>query len=112
MDRSTAFLPCLLLLACSSGAQLRTADSALSLAPSNPRAVRIFSDGEPVPAHEVLGVVVAGVDSGENTGPALDILRKRAAKLGADAVTHTRVEFEYGFWSIAMKATGVAVKLK
>ena len=69
----------------------------------------VYSGREPGRRYRVLGSVIAAADglSGER---ALEHLREEAAKLGADAVTELRLEIEAGYWAMATKASGLAVK--
>jgi hypothetical protein len=97
---------------CSSIASLKT-DNSPSATSANVDAssVKVFvTDKEVAPGYETLGEVVVAADAGSGPDGVVRKLRAMAADLGADTIINLRIEYEYGYWSIAMKATGTAVK--
>lgn len=66
--------------------------------------------------YDVLGVVVAasslGNSNGDRTFVAYRLLQKEAAALGANAVIDVTMELDYGYWAFAVKASGMAVRLR
>lgn len=109
-------IPLLLLFfsvsACSSVAHLKTDDSSetgdrISLADN----IKVYtSDTELSSDYDILGEVVVAADAGTNASNVISQLKKQAQILGADTIINLRIEFEYGYWSIAIKATGTAIK--
>lgn len=61
---------------------------------------------------DVLGQVIASADAGKNAKISVDLLKKEAALLGADAIIDLRLEIGMGYWSNSIKATGTAIKIK
>jgi len=75
------------------------------LAPSLPAEIRLFA-AEPKAAYTVLGSVAADCLGG--TGDALELLRKKAASLGANAVVSLRItKIDVGSGRTGLSGTAV-----
>ncbi|MFA6456037.1 MAG: heavy metal-binding domain-containing protein [Bacteroidota bacterium] len=101
-----------LLIGCSSVANVQTDDSPVTVQQSVAKNVKVYSTAKTGQEYIVLGEVVADADAGENAAPAVDKLKVEASKLGADAIINLRLEVDTGYWQNAIKATGTAVKFK
>jgi uncharacterized protein YbjQ (UPF0145 family) len=99
---------------CSSVAYIKTNDSPeASTQIVSPNAIKAYATDKSLKStYEILGEVVVAADAGNSTQKVVDLLKKQASELGADAIINLRLEYEYGYWSVAMKGTGTAVKLK
>ena len=110
-------LSCLLFViimaGCSSVAYIQTDDVPGEYAQnSNPDDIKVYSDDREAWEYDVIGQVIADADAGENAETAVNLLKKQAANLGADAIINLRLEIDTGYWQSAIKATGTAIKLK
>jgi hypothetical protein len=74
--------------------------------------VTLFPTLEIGRAYEIVGVVVAASSTGEQPDRTASLLKAEAAALGADAVVDVRMEMDLGYWTNAVKLSGVAVRLK
>ena len=100
-----------LLVSCSTVANLKTDDYAdMEFPATDWQDVKVFSMVPYNVEYYVIGQVVANADAGTNAKTTVDLLKKQAAKLGADAVINMRLEIDYGQWSSGIKATGTAIK--
>jgi hypothetical protein len=98
---------------CSTAAAVRTDDSpGLQLAPTAPAAVRVFFTPDAGTPYDVLGVVFAAADAGDDPSVPIELLRQQAAGLGADGVVDARLEFTRGQWRVGIAVSGVAVRLR
>jgi hypothetical protein len=98
---------------CATSARIRTDDSpGVHPVATTGEAVRIFFTRDIGTPYDVIGVVIAGADAGNDTTVPLDLLRAEAAALGADAIVETQVAFMVGAWKFGIGASGVAVRLK
>jgi hypothetical protein len=95
------------LAGCATSVRLPTEDARGNRAPRDPASVNVYAGREIGRKYQVVGAVTAAGD-GEDGARALTELRKEAALLGADCVVDLRLEIERGFWSAAVKATGLA----
>jgi len=103
-------IPCLFLVSCSSVGHLYTSDITTTNYPeTNPKEIIVYST-TPNANYKVLGQLIASSDAGKNARIPVDLLKKEAALLGADAIINLRLEIGTGYWSNAIKATGTAVK--
>ncbi|MCG9794114.1 hypothetical protein [Flavobacterium algicola] len=106
-------IPCLFFVSCSTVGHLKTSDNTTSDYPAtNPNDVAVYST---VPnantKYTVIGQVVVSADAGENAKKSVNLLKKEAALLGADAVIDLTLEIGMGYWTNAIKATGTAIKI-
>ncbi len=96
---------------CASSARLRTADTpTLTGAEIEPAQVKVYASHSIGREFVVVGPVVASADGGEDPTRAVGALREEAARLGAVAIVDLRLEIAYGFWSSAVRATGLGVR--
>ena len=103
----------ILLAGCSSVAYIQTDDAPDEITPiTNPDLIKVYSDEREELDYNVIGQVIADADAGSNAETAVKLLKKQAAKLGADAIINLRLEIDTGYWDSAVKATGTAIKLK
>ncbi len=100
------------LISCNSVAHLRTDNTSSHYSSTNPSKIQVYSTSKINRQYEILGEVVANCDAGENASKSVGYLQEEAAELGADAIINLKLEFDYGAWDVAIKATGTAVKLK
>jgi len=114
--RSSIWLAAVVLVVtsgCSTAAAVRTDDSpGLQLAPTAPAAVRVFFTPDAGTPYDVLGVVFAAADAGDDPSVPIELLRQQAAGLGADGVVDARLEFTRGQWRVGIAVSGVAVRLR
>lgn len=105
-------IPCLLLVGCSTVGHLRTSDNTEIFPSKDPNEVLVYSTTpNSNTKYIVLGQVVACSDAGRNAKISVNLLKKEAGKLGADAIIDLRLEFAMGYWSSGIKATGTAIKI-
>ena len=113
MKLTSLALFALTLTACSHTAHVRTDDSAMGDLPAtNPDSVKVYPAQTPRGSYDILGVVMASRDMGENSDDVLKLLREEAAKLGADAVVEANMTGATGFWQHGFNVEGLAVKYK
>ncbi|AWG21201.1 hypothetical protein FFWV33_06460 [Flavobacterium faecale] len=106
----TLAVPCLILASCSSVGRLETSDSPTGQYPeTNPADIVVYAT-QPDTKYTVIGQVVASADAGSDAKVPVALLKKQAAKLGADAIVDLTLEIGMGYWTNAIKATGTAVK--
>jgi hypothetical protein len=74
---------------------------------NDPKRIQVFMDAPPRRA-SALAVVSAGRD-GENATWAIEVLKIEAAELGADAITHVKLNYSTGIFP-SLRAQAVAVK--
>jgi len=98
----------LLLSSCATSARLATEDARANRGAADPAAVNVYAGREIGRKYQVIGTVIAAGD-GESGAKAMEELKKEAAFLGANAVVDLRLEIERGFWTAAVKASGLAV---
>ncbi len=94
---------------CVSSAALKTNDHADNLPPGNPGLVEVFSTEKASKPYILLGEVIASADSATADVP-VNLLKKRAAELGADAIVNLRLQYMQGVWTVGLNATATAVK--
>ena len=97
---------------CSNIGHLKTDDSRKNYAPTKAIAVKLFSKKDSLRKYEVLGIVVASTDSSPSSEWTIKLLKEEAAKIGADRIMNTQIQTAYGFWTPAIEASAVAVKMK
>ena len=103
----------LILAGCSSTANLITDDyKGPEIEKSDFAAIKVYSIAPSNLNYTTLGSVVASADAGSNAKKSVKMLKKQAAKLGANAIIDLKLEVDMGYWSNAIKATGVAVIIK
>lgn len=95
---------------CSTVANYKTNDS-LSIGKSNLPAdkIEVYSSDKTGKKYRILGGVVSSADAGTNASTSVDLLKKEAAKLGADAIIDLRLSIDQGYWTNAITSTGTAV---
>lgn len=102
-----------ILQGCSTFAYLETDDVKTAGEVTNSEQIKVYvSDSSIEGEYDILGTVVVASDAGSNSSSVVTLLKKQAAQLGADSIIDLRIEYEYGYWSIALKATGTAIKSK
>lgn len=102
----------LVVSACSSVANLKTNNSDVEFEKTNPNDIKVhISDNILTTSHHILGEVIVAADAGTNAKSVVNKLKIQASELGADTIINLRLEFEYGYWHIAIKATGTAIKM-
>ncbi|MBN2485121.1 MAG: heavy metal-binding domain-containing protein [Bacteroidales bacterium] len=105
-------IPCFLLTGCSSVANLQTHDNATKYPATNAKEINVYSTSRIEKEYVVIGQVVANADAGTDAKIPVEMLKKEAAKLGANAIIDLRLEVDYGYWLNAIKATGTAIRYK
>lgn len=104
-------LVCLFILSsCSTVANLRTDDVSNKYPVTNAANIEVHTLNVADRKYEVLGKVIASADAGSKSKTAVDMLKKEAAVLGADAVINMRLAIEYGYWANGITASGTAIK--
>jgi hypothetical protein len=106
------FCSAIILIGCSSVANVQTDDAPMAVVKSDAKSVKVYSTEKIGREYIVLGQVIANCDAGENSSVAVDKMKVEASKLGADAVVGLRLEIDTGYWQNAIKASGTAVKFK
>lgn len=77
---------------------------------TNPDQIEIYSTDKVPKSYTVIGQVIASADAGNNAATTMVHLKKKAAKLGADAIIQLKLEVGVGYFSNAIQATGTAIK--
>lgn len=107
------FLLTLFFSSCGTVAHMVTEEGKeLSLRPTSAEKIEVYFTKKISKDFEIIGQVVAAIDAGYQSARAVNLLKNQAAQIGADAIIETRLEYEYGYYKIAVKATGTAVKFK
>lgn len=110
LNRLLMLVAGIMLISCSSVSVLRNPGVSSDDLERDPETIRVYSTADAGQEYIVLGSIVVASDAGENANRPMKILKEEAAFLGADAVVNLRLEFEYGNWDVAIKATATAVK--
>lgn len=107
-------VPSLFLVSCSSVGHLHTEDVITNDLPKTDSENVVVYSTKPKQTvkFDVIGQVIACADAGKNAKISVDLLKKEAALLGADAIIDLRLEIGMGYWSSSIKASGTAVKIK
>jgi uncharacterized protein YbjQ (UPF0145 family) len=101
----------LITVSCSTVSKIKTDDLQLTdLIPTNAKSVEVYSTKVAAKSYKIIGQVVACADSGQESEVAVDLLKKQASSLGADAIVDMRLAISMGYWTNGIKATGTAVK--
>lgn len=95
---------------CSTVANYKTDDSSL-VGKSNLPAdkVEVYSSKKTGKKYKIIGGVVSSADAGSNASTSVDLLKKEASKLGADAIIDLRLSIDQGYWTNAITSSGTAV---
>lgn len=104
-------IPCLFFASCASIGNLQTSDIETYLK-TDSKDIIVYSTSNIEKEYIVLGQVIASADAGFNAERPVELLRRGASKMGADAIIDMRLEIDYGYWLSAIKATGTAIKFK
>ena len=110
--RKILFIPvflCIVFSSCIYSTALKTNDQPNSLPPGNASSIEVYSTETASNPYTVLGEVIASVDDSK-ADMATNLLKKRAAELGADAIVNLRLRYIPGVWTIGLNATATAVK--
>ena len=112
MIKKTLYIACLglFLQSCSFSSHLLSGKNETLFPPTTAEAIQVFSTDNIEKNYIVVGEVLSSADAGSNSALPVKLLKKEAAKMGADAIINLRLEIEYGGWSSAIKATGTAIK--
>lgn len=103
----------LALAGCSASARVRTDDSPnLRLSPIAASAVRVYYTREAETPYDVVGLVYATADAGEDASIPIGLLCHEAAALGADGIVETSIAIAPGQWKNGVSASGVAVRFQ
>jgi hypothetical protein len=98
-------------VSCSTVSKIKTDDVKSSvLTPTNPDLVQVYSTKVASKSYNIIGQVIACADAGQDSSMAVDLLKKQASALGADAIVDLRLAISPGYWNSGIKATGTAVK--
>ena len=95
---------------CSTVAQIQTDDLEHKYPATNSSQIEVYSMNKIEKEYSVIGQVIASADAGTDASVSINLLKKEAAKLGADAILNMRLEIGYGYWSSAIKSKGTAIK--
>ncbi len=110
---SSCLLFVIIMTGCSSVGYIHTDDVSAEISPNtNPDNIKVYSDEQEELDYDVIGQVIADADAGSKAETAVNLLKKQAAQLGADAIINLRLEIDSGYWQSAIKATGTAIKFK
>lgn len=101
-----------IMLSCSSVSRIKTDDNVLSnLVETNPELVEVYATKDAAAkSYTIIGQVVACADAAQNSKIAVNLLKKQASHLGADAIIDLRLAISMGYWTNGIKASGTAVK--
>ena len=113
--KTKILFPYVLLLifsSCYSVSHLQSDELVKEYPETNPDKIDIYSTEKGVRSYSVVGAVVASADAGDRADIPVYYLKEQAAKMGADAIINLRLEYAVGYWSIAIRASGTAVKYK
>jgi hypothetical protein len=110
--RLTALLSLAVLLTACSGADTTILDpAAATAAPVDPQKVRIFLDASRAPGKYVeVAKVSAHGDTGDGEDKLLGIMRKKAAKVGANGLIILNTETQPGWPSGRIEISGLAIR--
>lgn len=102
----------ILLSSCSTVSRIQTDDTKVTgLVETNAELVEVYSTKDAAKkSYIIIGQVVSCADAGQNSNVAVDLLKKEASYLGADAIVDLRLSITMGYWTNGIKATGTAVK--
>lgn len=97
---------------CSTVSNIKTNDTEIAtLGKTNAALVEVYSTKDAAKkSYKIIGQVVSCADAGEDANKAVDLLKKEASYLGADAIVDLRLSISMGYWTNGIKATGTAVK--
>lgn len=110
MKNSLIIILLALLSSCASVNRIRTAEQPEKLAPTSAESIKVFSTEKADKAYSIIGKVVAAADAGNNASRPVELLKKEAAYMGADAIVNLRLEITTGYWTTGIVASGTAVK--
>lgn len=101
-----------LITSCSTVSKIQTDDAKITgLVETNADLVEVYSTKDAAKkSYKIIGQVVSCADAGQNSNVAVDLLKKEASYLGADAIVDLRLSITMGYWTNGIKATGTAVK--
>jgi uncharacterized protein YceK len=95
---------------CSSVASYKTDDNPTdSTSRIETSKIEVYSTDLTNRKYKILGEVVASADAGEDASDSVKLLKKEAAKFGADAIINLRLSIDQGYWQNAIKSTGTAI---
>jgi hypothetical protein len=103
-------LLCALVCSCSTSSVYRTDDTVKEFPRTFAEKVLVYSTDDIGREYIILGQVIASADGGNNSSKSVNIAKKEAAKLGADAILDLRLHIAYGQWDAAVNATATAIK--
>ena len=113
IKRLTLFsLLCLFMASCTSRGYVKLDGSANQAALADATKVAVYSTEDAGKPYTAIGAVIVSADAANDAKPTVAKLKQEAAKLGADAIVNLKLRYSYGFWGLALEASGTAVKLK
>ncbi len=95
--------------ACSTVASYKTDDAKASVSATQADKVAVYSTSNIGREYKMIGSVTVAADAGKNAAKSVELLKKEAAKLGADAIIDLRLAVAAGYWTNSIKSTGTAV---
>lgn len=102
----------ILISSCSTASRIQTDDTKIiGLVETNAQLVEVYATKDATKkSYKIVGQVVSCADAGQNSNIAVNLLKKQAAHLGADAIVDLRISISMGYWTNGIKAIGTAVK--
>jgi uncharacterized protein YbjQ (UPF0145 family) len=106
------FIICIALVSCSQVRHIRTNDITTVYEETNPSNVEVYAELKIEKKYDVIGEVIVTRENSRSSQEAVSMLKKEAAKIGADAVIGLRLTIcAGGFWyGDGVKAFGTAIK--
>lgn len=98
------------LTGCAKIGSLQTNDCLVTYDKTDPEKVQVFATADAGREYVIIGTVMVNADAADDATISVNLLKKRAARIGADGIINLRLEFSYGYWLTAIKASGTAIK--
>jgi hypothetical protein len=102
----------LLFAGCSSSYGLRTNNTTKEYQRTSSSKIEIYSTDVAKKDYDIIGPVLGSADVGNSSDKPVLLLKREAAKLGADAVINLKLEYTMGVWAGGVLAKGIAIKYK
>jgi hypothetical protein len=80
--------------------------------PTKAENIKVYSTMKTPFEFTIIGDVLVSADAGTDSERVVNLMKREASKLGADAIIDLRLEFDYGGWETALKGSAYAVKIK
>jgi len=100
-----------LALSCTSRGYLNLSEETRNTTITKAPEVAIYVTDEAGSPYDTIGAVIVSSDAANDATATVAKLKTEAARLGADAIVNMKLRYSYGFWGLALEASGTAVKL-